>query len=115
VERIFGVIKQRWDILTRPPQFSLAIQSRVPPALAALHNFIMEHDYEDLEELTGNIEDPIPGYQVTYGNLATTRPNRAEKLRSEAFRDQIAQDMWDSYQAILREREEQELQEYLGI
>jgi len=75
----------------------------------------MEHDYKDLEELTGDVEDPVPGYQASYGNLATTRPNHAEKSRSEAFQDQIAQDMWESYQTILRECEEQDLQEYLGI
>lgn len=42
-------------------------------------------------------------------------PNRAEKFHAEAFRDGIAQDMWESYQTIWRECEEQELQEYLGI
>ncbi|KAF4616740.1 hypothetical protein D9613_008850 [Agrocybe pediades] len=44
IERIFGVLKKRWDILNRPPQFSMDIQAKIPPALAAVHNFIMEID-----------------------------------------------------------------------
>lgn len=40
VERIFGVLKCRFVILTHPPEYSMEIQARIPPALAAVHNFI---------------------------------------------------------------------------
>ena len=42
----------------------MSIQAQVPPALAALHNFIMDHDPHDIEEYLAGDDtdfDPIPG------------------------------------------------------
>jgi hypothetical protein len=47
IERIFGVIKKRWRILIMPPSYDMKVQARIPAALAALHNFILEHDPDD--------------------------------------------------------------------
>jgi hypothetical protein len=49
IERIFGVLKKRWDILNRPAQYSMAVQAQIPPGLAAVHNFIGDHDDTDIE------------------------------------------------------------------
>jgi hypothetical protein len=80
VERIFGVIKKRWDILTRAPQYDMSIQSRIPPALAALHNFIMKHDPTDIEEYLADPQliDPNPGVPENVGTLAEGHTNQAE-------------------------------------
>ena len=43
-----------------PPQFDMSMQVRLPPALAAVHNFIRKHDPHDLDSYE-NIEDPQPG------------------------------------------------------
>jgi hypothetical protein len=48
VERIFGVIKHRWTILTRAPHYNMETQAQIPSALVALHNFILEHDESDI-------------------------------------------------------------------
>jgi len=74
------------------------IQAQVPPALAALHNFIMKHDPIDIEQyLTGNDDDldPNPGqpHVNEFGNLADGAVTRREKLRAKATRDQIAESM----------------------
>ncbi|KAF7311999.1 DDE Tnp4 domain-containing protein [Mycena indigotica] len=61
IERIFGVIKKRWRILTIPPAYRMSLQARIPPALAALHNFIIETDLEDRLDPTVR-DDPSPGY-----------------------------------------------------
>lgn len=111
VERIFGVLKGKWDILTRAPEYSMDIQARVPPALAALHNFILKHDalewHAILEMAT---EDPNPGTRANdddaFGDLAEGPADDDEKYRSEEWRDVIAQETWDSYQELLREREQ---------
>ena len=82
------------------------IQARIPAALAALHNFIMDHDPFDLSEYVETI-DPVPGVIVdaaNYGLLSEQVPGAAEKSRAERRRDQIAQEMWDDYQALIRER-----------
>jgi hypothetical protein len=78
-------------------------QSRVVPALAALHNFIMDHDNEDLAEYRdasdaqrGTYPDP-----EAFGTLATQITNTAEQRRAEARRDRIAEEMWEDYQNLL--------------
>ena len=40
VERIFGVVKRRFRILLLPPEYSMEIQARIPPALCLVHNVI---------------------------------------------------------------------------
>ena len=44
IERIFGVLKQQWQILCLPPEFSMEVQARIPVALCAIHNFIQHLD-----------------------------------------------------------------------
>jgi hypothetical protein len=97
IEHIFGVVKKRWQILTCPPEFSMSIQARIPPALAALHNFILELDPFDLEEFGDGIVDPMPGqYQDRdFGQLAHSVASQTEKQRAEQKRNDIAQKMWD--------------------
>ncbi len=48
IERIFGVLKNWWDILNRPAQYSMTIQAKITRCLAAVHNFIMENDDTDI-------------------------------------------------------------------
>lgn len=109
VERVFGVLKKRWAILVRPPQFDMLIQAQVPPGLAATHNFIMDHDPNDIDNyLSGAAEDldPNPGQpqENEFGVLTERAVTRAEKNRATRSRDEIAQAMWDDYQHILQER-----------
>lgn len=114
IERIFGVLKAKWDILTRAPQYDMDIQARIPPALAAIHNFILKHDSLEWEDILKTVtEDPNPGTRannedVDFGDLADGPADDIEKTRSEARRDGIAQAMWESYQELLHERGEVE-------
>jgi len=84
----------------------MAVQAKVPPALAASHNFIMDHDPGDINEYledNKNDLDPNPGQPLEneFGMLATGAVTRTEKNRATAKRDSIAQAMWDDYQDIL--------------
>lgn len=113
IERIFGVVKKRWAILTRPPHFSMKIQARIPPALAALHNFILDHDDTDLEDFA-DVFDETPGLardqeeeeaaRRDVGTLSDHRTTEREKALAAAKRDEIAQAMWEDYQRELHER-----------
>lgn len=109
VERIFGVLKKKWGILTCPPQFDMAVQVQVPPALAALHNFIMDHDPDDVNQFLNSDEgdlDPNPGAmrENDFGLLADGAVTQAERNRATQLQDRIAQQMWESYQAELEAR-----------
>ena len=104
VERIFGVVKRRFRILTHAPEFSLELQARLPAALSALHNFIVVHDPADNEH--DDIEDPDPGRHL--GELAEGPADRAERERTSQRRDEIASQMWIDYQQVLRSRQADE-------
>jgi hypothetical protein len=79
IEHIFGVIKQCWEILNHPPQFGMSTQARIPPACAALHNFIMDHDPNDVRDLTtacrvNDREVAAGNAPLSSGELATMSP-----------------------------------------
>ncbi|KAF5376797.1 hypothetical protein D9757_009487 [Collybiopsis confluens] len=103
VERIFGVVKARWDILNRPPHFSLDIQARIPPALAALHNFILTFDPTKIEDFLRNpsLFEQEKEVRNDFGTLANGAPSRQEKEEAERARDEIAKAMWVQYQEWL--------------
>jgi hypothetical protein len=101
IERIFGVLKQRFRILLLPPRYPLDFQPRIPAALCALQNFIQEIDHDE-----GEI--PTDVYQAAYEPFPSDVDNDHEggfitedddegnsevKLR----RMNIANEMWDSY------------------
>ena len=107
VECIFGIIKKRWTILSNAPEFSMELQAHLLPALAALHNFIVENDPADWQTFAEVQTDPHPGIPHAsheHGALAAAVPTEAEKRRANHRRDEIAQKMWDDYQALLREQ-----------
>jgi hypothetical protein len=96
IERIFGVFKRRFRIFDKAPEYSSDIQVKLILALAGLHNYIREAEgatEDDLESyLDENMEEsenPIRPIQDG-GSAAMNR-----------LRDQIAEDMWKDYQAIL--------------
>jgi hypothetical protein len=102
IERCFGVLKRRFRLLVHPPEYDLDTQARLPPALAALHNFIREHDPDELIDYE-DINDPQPGARAD-GSLATGTARAAEKAQVNTRRDQIAQNMWAQYQEELERR-----------
>lgn len=109
VEHVFGILKKRWAILTWPPQFNMNIQAQIPPALAALHNFILDHDPHDINKyLSGDADDldPNPGQPQDneFGNLANGAFTRPEKTRATAAHNQIAEAMWRDYQQMQENR-----------
>jgi hypothetical protein len=111
VERIFGVIKHRWTILTRPPHYDMKVQAKIPSALVTLHNFIPEHDETDLDRwiIDEQAQDNLPGsrweQEIDFGCLASSaRVSAAEKRQAETMRDDIAKAMWDDYLQYLADR-----------
>ena len=97
VERIFGILKARFTILTSRPRYNLDIVARLPPALAALHNFIRIHDLNEIGDFLQ--EDPVEPLERVAGELADGFPNAAERQVANERRDEIAQAMWAQYQA----------------
>lgn len=93
------------------PAYNIEIQSRIPAALAALHNFIRIHDPQTKIRLTGNDSDHAPGgFYAGDDSLIPTGTDTdmdvEEQNISEASirRNKIADDMWRQYQQVLYER-----------
>jgi hypothetical protein len=76
-------------------------QARIPAGLAAVHNFIRIHDPDELEGFV-EADDVERGFFA--GDLAEGQTMTAEKRRANTRRDAIAVEMWEQYQAELRER-----------
>jgi hypothetical protein len=55
IEHIFSVLKKCFRILRIGPECNLEIQAQIPAALCAIHNFIQEHNPDELE---GEIGEP---------------------------------------------------------
>ena len=90
VERVFGVMKHRWTILTHAPHYDMVVQAKIPSALVALHNFILEHDEGDLDRwiLDEQAQDNLPGArqdkEIDFGQLAASaQVSSAEKRQAE--------------------------------
>ncbi len=104
IERIFGVLKQRFRILLLAPEYDLNIQAKIPAALCAIHNFIRINDADEgiLPE-ERNLHDQDHNI---FDNGVFVGENLEEDNNEMARRrDQIAQSMWEDYQQILIERD----------
>ncbi|KIL55163.1 hypothetical protein M378DRAFT_18193 [Amanita muscaria Koide BX008] len=118
IERVFGIIKKRFNLLRAAPEYSEVMQAKFVSSIGALHNFIRIHDPSDnamTESVDGEIttasgthlveEGPGQPREISQEELGFQITNE-EKERAEARRDRIAKKMWDDYQVILRERQE---------
>lgn len=100
IERVFGVIKRKYKILTQPPEFSLEVQIDLVLALTALHNFTFRRmrwqDDSDVQRYESELtpQELSPPAEI----LVTSSEQRAQRRQMEEYRDQIAQLMWDDYQ-----------------
>ena len=110
IERIFGVLKKRWAILTCAPQYPMDIQALIPCRLAAVHNFILENNSEDLdnylEPFDINKGPQSNGGDWQQGERGEEAIPRAKKEWASQFHDEIVTQMWESYQQFLRDHPE---------
>jgi hypothetical protein len=72
IERIFGVVKRRFQILLLAPEYNLEIQARIPAALCVIHNFIAKYDSSDAS-LSENTLSDHDGY-YDHVNFAGAEP-----------------------------------------
>lgn len=104
IERIFGVLKQRYRILLLPAKYDLLVQSQIPVALAAIHNFIVLHEpynqpEADSEDLTGHERRGDP---LDPDHRASSLVAELEGEEGDERRDAIATAMWRDYAARRR-------------
>lgn len=88
-------------------EYDLRTQSKIPAALAALHNFIRTWDPEDMaydddedNNLNMDVREDGEEMPIPPENLGSNI-SPAERLRAGAKRDEIAKAMWEVYQEEL--------------
>jgi hypothetical protein len=111
IERIFGILKRQFQILWLPPEYNMSIQARIPPALAALHNFIQLYDpeeiqmYDDNDDDNHNDADELLGFRPDFvGELELGLVTPHEVAQANKRRDKIVDEMWEQYQCYLTDR-----------
>jgi hypothetical protein len=109
IERIFGVLKQRFLILRHPPHYPLKFQACIPVALCALQNFIQKIDHNE-----GAI--PTDPHQAAYtafpsdiidGDSSGFIADDDDEVNSEVKlrRNNIANEMWKDYLIYIADTE----------
>ena len=81
----------------------MTTQARIVPACGALHNFIHTHDPDDNPEPWVSPDGDGQGSQDS-GALGEGAIGPAETNQATQKREQIAQEMWASYQQELARR-----------
>ena len=84
---------------------TLQVQTKIPAAIAALHNFIRTWDPDDLATGDDDLDDSdsTPDDLTSTHSISISPENlgghitAAEKARASAKRDEIAKAMWEDY------------------
>lgn len=97
IERSFGVLKMKWQILYKMPSYPMCKQKMIVAATMVLHNFIREHGSEDLDFANA---DRDPNYAPTiperYNKYAISQvasdgsTAQSSVLSMDTFRDEMA-------------------------
>jgi hypothetical protein len=100
IERIFGVLKRKYQILQTPSEYSIKTQTRIILACTGLYNWVrLEEGAQadiylkskgDLRETAQDIQPAI----VYPAGIITLK-------RIDAFRDKLAEKMWVDYKGYL--------------
>ena len=102
IERIIGVLKRRFRILTTSPEYDMNVQARIPASLACVHNIICMHDSDELQDFL--VEDGFQPYDSEDGggSIADGIPTQEERAWMSGQRDRISEAMWVGYLAEQR-------------
>jgi hypothetical protein len=102
IERIFGVVKRKYQILRSPSEYSIDTQTRIILACCTLHNYVRSIEGEKADcWLDTESQDTISDIQpaVAYPEGVTS------SKKMDKFRDQLAEKMWAQYQGYITERD----------
>jgi len=100
------VLKQHFQILLLASEYSAEIQSCIPSALVAIHNFIQIHNPHKKDPDYINPDYAPGGFYAGDHSIIPGASNAEHEEDSEASRcrDQIADDMWRQYTLVLAQR-----------
>jgi hypothetical protein len=111
IERIFGVLKQKYQILQSLLEYLIDIQTCIVLACTALYNWVrsIEGDTANILLDKSSLDRPPRDIQplVEYPKGAIT------SKKMDAFQDQLVERMWADYQRYIRTNNSTGLEEAL--
>jgi hypothetical protein len=98
IERIFGILKNKWRMLKGIPSYGLVTQKRIILACIALHNFIRDSNLRDKQfDRCDSDENYIPKVQRQAVTLAgDTAPGGQHTRSMNSTRDDIADSLFNA-------------------
>lgn len=108
VERIFGVVKRKYQILRTPSEYSIETQTRIILACMALYNWVRSKEGLNADILLEpeSVTTRRAREQVQPAVIYPEGTVSSKKM--DAFRDQIAEKMWVDYQRYITQEESDE-------
>ena len=110
---MFGILKRRFPILARTPEYPFETQVNLVQALAGLHNFIRQKSPDtEIQDWDETDEERAKRYEnddFLLEGLGQDNSVPSDDHRMGQFRDQIAQDLWDSYIQVRVQRNQMNL------
>jgi hypothetical protein len=99
IERIFGVMKRRFQVLNLAARYPVDTQVWLVYALTELHNFITEHQTAEDVDILASLPDRNPPVIERLPEVEEIVPctSVAGRNAMDALRDRIADDMWEDY------------------
>ncbi|XP_028768055.1 uncharacterized protein LOC114725688 [Neltuma alba] len=104
VERAFGVLKKRFDILANSsePTYGVKAQTLIIGACCILHNYLMSIDPN--EDLIEEVDRELATQSESDNNNHERHGDNDEAVQGQLIRDTIANEMWIDYQNRLMRR-----------
>ena len=104
IERIFGVLKRRFKVLTHQLEYPFKIQVRLVKVMCCLHNIIRMVGGDDLfdkmwdEDTTRNTRESTRNYNnQSAGAVVRKAVTNREAKQAKRMRNEIADSMWLQY------------------
>ena len=103
IERIFGVLKNRFKLLTRQLEHPFSIQVQLVNAICCLHNIIRQVGGDDILDEDWLAKERL-GTNVLNNddNISTRATTSREVAAAKVKRDEIAIKMWRNYRRSLK-------------
>ena len=98
IERIFGVLKRRFRLVTAAAEYKVVTQAQIVLAVCCLHNFIITYDPNDM--FVAECEEDTPAPELADGQLGGVVSQNEWRVASEEW-DKIAEQMWQQYQSYM--------------
>ena len=100
VERIFSVVKRKYQVLRTPSEYSIDTQTRIILACCTLHNYVRSIEGEKAD-IWLETESTTEGRKETVQPAVVMPIGGVSSKRMDQFRDDIAKKMWEDYQEYI--------------